>query len=88
LIAKYCDAKLRSSKVDDNIESILDSVLVLFQYINGKDVFEAFYKKDLAKRLIFARSSSSDTEKYLIAKLKSECGSGFTMKVCLHFIIF
>ena len=29
----------------------------------GKDVFEAFYKKDLAKRLLLGRSASNDAEK-------------------------
>ena len=75
------DAKLKSSKADDGLESVLDSVLIIFRYINGKDVFEAFYKKDLAKRLIFGRTNSFDLEKYMIAKLKSECGTAFTSKL-------
>jgi cullin-4 len=33
-------------------------------------VFEAFYKKDLAKRLLLNKSASVDSEKALIAKLK------------------
>jgi hypothetical protein len=40
------------------------------RYIQGKDVFEAFYKKDLAKRLLLNRSASVDAEKAMIAKLK------------------
>ncbi len=42
----------------------------------GKDVFEAFYKKDLAKRLLLNKSASVDSEKALIAKLKvgQSCG--------------
>lgn len=31
--------------------------------LQGKDVFEAFYKKDLAKRLLLGRSASNDAEK-------------------------
>lgn len=46
--------------------------------VQGKDVFEAFYKKDLAKRLLLGRSASVDAEKAMIAKLKAECGSQFT----------
>ena len=34
------------------MEAQLCRLLVLFRYINGKDVFEAFYKRDLAKRLL------------------------------------
>lgn len=33
-------------------------------------MFEAFYKKDLAKRLLLGRSASVDAEKAMIAKLK------------------
>eukprot|EP00967_Tisochrysis_lutea_P133881 scaffold235726_cov17-Tisochrysis_lutea.AAC.2 len=47
----------------------------------GKDVFEAFYKKDLAKRLLLGKSASIDAEKTMIAKLKAECGSQFTSKL-------
>jgi hypothetical protein len=45
--------------------------MVLFRYIHGKDVFEAFYKKDLAKRLLLGKSASIDSEKSMISKLKS-----------------
>jgi len=44
-------------------------------------VFEAFYKKDLAKRLLLSKSASLDAEKSMIAKLKTECGSNFTNKL-------
>ncbi len=47
----------------------------------GKDVFEAFYKKDLAKRLLLGRSASADAEKAMIGKLKAECGAQFTSKL-------
>ena len=49
--------------------------------MQGKDVFEAFYKKDLAKRLLLGRSASTDAEKNMITKLKTECGSQFTNKL-------
>lgn len=43
-----------------------------FSYIfpTGKDVFEAFYKKDLAKRLLVGKSASVDAEKSMLSKLK------------------
>ncbi len=56
-------------------------MLILFRYISGKDVFEAFYKKDLAKRLLLGKSASIDAEKSMIAKLKAECGAAFTTKL-------
>ena len=48
---------------------------------SGKDVFEAFYKKDLAKRLLVGKSASVDAEKSMLSKLKQECGSAFTVKL-------
>jgi cullin-4 len=52
-----------------------------FRFIHGKDVFEAFYKKDLAKRLLVGKSASVDCEKSMLSKLKAECGAGFTSKL-------
>uniref|UniRef100_A0A8I3PJR9 Cullin family profile domain-containing protein n=1 Tax=Canis lupus familiaris TaxID=9615 RepID=A0A8I3PJR9_CANLF len=47
----------------------------------GKDVFEAFYKKDLARRLLLGKSASVDAEKSMLSKLKQECGTAFTNKL-------
>ena len=44
-------------------------------------MFEAFYKKDLAKRLLLGKSASADAEKGMITKLKAECGAQFTNKL-------
>jgi len=59
---------------------ILPIFFFKFAYL-GKDVFEAFYKKDLAKRLLLSRSASVDAEKSMLSKLKTECGAGFTSKL-------
>ena len=40
---------------EDELEAWLDRCMVLFRYLSGKDVFEAFYKKDLSKRLLLNR---------------------------------
>ena len=47
----------------------------------AQDVFEAFYKKDLAKRLLLGKSASSDAEKSIISKLKAECGTQLSGKL-------
>lgn len=44
-------------------------------------MFEAFYKKYLAKRLLLGKSSSYELEKNMLSRLKTECGSGFTSKL-------
>ncbi|KAL3847408.1 hypothetical protein ACJMK2_018321 [Sinanodonta woodiana] len=84
LIAKYVDSKLRAGNkeaTEEELERLLDRIMVLFRFIHGKDVFEAFYKKDLAKRLLVGKSASVDAEKSMLSKLKQECGGGFTQKL-------
>lgn len=63
---------------DAELDRQLEQGLELFRFIEGKDVFEAFYKKDLARRLLMGRSASQDAERNMLTKLKSECGSNFT----------
>jgi cullin-4 len=63
---------------DAELDRQLEQALELFRFIEGKDVFEAFYKKDLARRLLMARSASQDAERNMLAKLKAECGFSFT----------
>jgi len=45
-------------------------LVLFFLLFAGKDVFEAFYKKDLAKRLLVGKSASFDAEKAMLLKLK------------------
>ena len=66
---------------DAEINLQLDQVLDLFRFVHGKAVFEAFYKKDLARRLLMARSASADAERSMLTRLKTECGSGFTQNL-------
>merc|ERR1712071_378701 len=84
MIAKFVDSKLRAGNkeaTEEELERLLDKIMVLFRFIHGKDVFEAFYKKDLAKRLLVGKSASVDSEKSMLSKLKAECGAGFTSKL-------
>ena len=55
--------------------------MVLFRYLQEKDVFERYYKQHLAKRLLLNKSLSDDSEKNMITKLKTECGCQFTSKL-------
>lgn len=69
---------------DDNeeeeasIEKHLSDALDLFRFVHGKAVFEAFYKKDLARRLLMGRTQSFDAERSMLARLRNECGANFT----------
>ena len=39
---------------------VLDKGIMLFRFLQEKDVFEKYYKQHLAKRLLHGRSSSVD----------------------------
>eukprot|EP00250_Pteridium_aquilinum_P010939 c19729_g1_i1 orf=85-2289(-) len=83
-ISLFVDDKLRKGLKgvsEEDVESILDKVMMLFRYLQEKDVFEKYYKQHLAKRLLSGKSVSDDAERSLIVKLKTECGYQFTSKL-------
>ena len=55
---------------EQEIENVLDKSMVLFRFLQEKDVFERYYKQHLAKRLLLNKSLSDDSEKNMISKLK------------------
>ena len=55
--------------------------MVVFKYIADKDVFQKFYSKMLAKRLVQHMSASDDAEASMISKLKQACGFEYTSKL-------
>ncbi|RMZ87263.1 hypothetical protein DV736_g5511, partial [Chaetothyriales sp. CBS 134916] len=63
---------------DAEINHHLANALDLFRFVQGKAVFEAFYKKDLARRLLMGRSQSFDAEQSMLTRLRNECGASFT----------
>ncbi|KAI4815712.1 hypothetical protein KUCAC02_005847 [Chaenocephalus aceratus] len=72
---------LNSRSLKQEVESILDKAMVLFRFMQEKDVFERYYKQHLARRLLTNKSVSDDSEKNMISKLKTECGCQFTSKL-------
>jgi len=84
LLSNFCDNLLKKSGErlsEEALEDKLEKVVRLFSYLSDKDIFAEFYKKQLAKRLLLARSSSDDAERSMIAKLKLRCGAQFTSKL-------
>lgn len=84
LIAKFCDKELRmgsKGRTEDELRARLDAVMNLFKHAHGKDVFQAFYRKDLAKRLLLNKSASVDAEKMMIERIKAEVGPSYTNKL-------
>jgi hypothetical protein len=85
-LAKFLDQILRSNKKMDQYQRESDQWLQriiagVFVPLQAKDIFEAFYKKDLAKRLLWNRYVSMDVEKQVCSWLKAECGAAYTSKM-------
>ena len=52
------------------VDKKMEDFVVLFKYIDDKDIFQKFYSRSLAKRLIQSSSISNDAEMTLISRLK------------------
>ncbi|KAL1115891.1 hypothetical protein AAG570_006180 [Ranatra chinensis] len=84
LLAKYCDMLLKKSSkgiTESEIDDKLANSITVFKYIDDKDVFQKFYSRMLARRLIHQQSQSMDAEETMINRLKQACGYEFTNKL-------
>ncbi|PQE29124.1 putative SCF complex member Cullin 1 protein [Rutstroemia sp. NJR-2017a BBW] len=84
LLAKYADTLLKKSATgaeESDIENSLTQIMTVFKYIEDKDVFQKFYSRMLARRLVHTSSSSDDAETSMISKLKEACGFEYTNKL-------
>ena len=84
LLAKYTDTLLKKSgksAEEADLEMSLTHVMTVFKYIEDKDVFQKFYSRMLAKRLVHSSSASEDAETSMISKLKEACGFEYTNKL-------
>ncbi|KAK4475673.1 hypothetical protein MN116_000941 [Schistosoma mekongi] len=83
-LSLFIDEKLKrgtKGMADQDVDAIFDKCIVLFRYLQEKDLFEGYYKKHLAKRLLLSKSQSDDQEKIMISKLMAECGAVYTSKL-------
>jgi len=84
LLAKYTDSLLKksaSTAEETDLEDTLTQIMTVFKYIEDKDVFQKFYSRMLARRLVHSSSSSDDAETSMISKLKEACGFEYTNKL-------
>ncbi|XP_021295984.1 cullin-1-like [Herrania umbratica] len=85
LLTTFCDDILKkggSEKLSDEaIEETFENVVKLLAYISDKDLFAEFYRKKLARRLLFDRSANDDRERSILTKLKQQRGGQFTSKM-------
>lgn len=84
LLAKYCDFLLRKTSKnceEAELEGSLNQVMLIFNYLEDKDVFQRWYSKLLARRLVHSLSASDEAETSMISKLKQACGFEYTSKL-------
>ncbi|KAJ1960780.1 ubiquitin ligase (cullin) of SCF [Dipsacomyces acuminosporus] len=77
----------RAEGADDEgeLETLLSRVICVFRYIKDSDVFQKFYSRFLARRLVNEQSVSIDAEESMISKLKEISGVEFTSKLTRMF---
>ncbi len=84
LLVKYADYLLRKkNKESTNTEEVLSNTLTIFKYLSDKNVFEPFYRRLLARRLVNNQSASEDLESEikLVNGLQSIAGTKYTSKL-------
>jgi cullin 3 len=83
-VSLFIDDNLKKGikgKTETEIDEVLDKAVTLLQYIQDRDMFERYYKKHLARRLLHNKSESADVEKQMISRMKQEIGNSFTGKL-------
>ncbi|WVO14316.1 hypothetical protein L204_101948 [Cryptococcus depauperatus] len=88
LLASHIDQLLRKSNRDldaEALEEALNKAMIIFKFIDDKDVFHKFYQKKLAQRLVGSLSASDDAESSMITKLKELSGFDYTNKLSRMF---
>lgn len=86
LLAKYSDLFLKSNaKEADVLDMNVDDMMIVFKFVNDKDAFEEFYRRQLAKRLINSNSKSEELEESIIQRLQEENSIEYTSKMTKMF---
>ncbi|KAJ3385286.1 Cullin-2 [Lobulomyces angularis] len=81
ILARYCDLLLKkNNKMLKSVEVDVEEKMAS-AYISDKDVFQKFYSRLLARRLIFKTSESEELELNMIYRLKVACGYEYTSKL-------
>jgi hypothetical protein len=73
--------KIFAGYTETEVDDRLAQSIIIFKYIDDKDVFQKFYSRNLARRLIHQLSHSMDSEEGMINRLKQACGYEFTNKL-------
>ncbi|KAG5981422.1 hypothetical protein E4U55_002955 [Claviceps digitariae] len=67
-------------KTEAEIDAILEKAIVVIRYLLDRDLFQTYYQRHLARRLLHGKSESHDVEKQIISRMKQELGQQFTSR--------
>ncbi|KAK0436828.1 Cullin [Desarmillaria tabescens] len=84
LLVKYADLVLRKNNKlvkEQDVEVALDRMIVIFNYLEDKDILQHFYAASLSRRLVYESSTSDENEASMVSKLEKACGSEYTSKL-------
>ncbi|KAM3467387.1 Cullin-3 [Beauveria bassiana D1-5] len=83
-VSLFIDENLKKGirgKSELEIDVVLDKAVGLIRYLQDKDMFQTYYQRHLARRLLHGKSESHDVENQLILKMRQEFGQQFTVKL-------
>ena len=83
VFSRYIDNLLTEKAKKETKEKLKENInefIVLFKYIENKDMFEHFFIKRLATTCLYNLNVSEELQNYLIEQLKNECGHFFVSK--------
>lgn len=85
LLAVYVNEYLKekaNSQSDEVTEKRFTELLRILHHVIDRDLFQEFYRKQLAKRLLMSGGNlQEEAEKMFIAKLKGQYGAAFTNRL-------
>lgn len=82
-VSLFIDDNLKNGirgKTEAEVDESMDKAIILVRYLQDRDMFQRYYQKHLARRLLHGKSESQDAENQLISRMKQEIGSHFTSK--------
>lgn len=82
-VSLFIDDNLKNGirgKTEAEVDVTVDKAITLIRYLQDRDMFQRYYQKHLARRLLHGKTESQEAEKQLISRMKQEIGSHFTSK--------
>ncbi|KAJ3526661.1 hypothetical protein NM208_g11081 [Fusarium decemcellulare] len=82
-VSLFIDDNLKrgiKGKTEAEVDVVLEKAIVLIRYLQDRDLFQTYYQRHLARRLLHGKSESYDVEKQIVSRMKQEMGQQFTSK--------